>query len=321
MQVIFQVSNDGVAFRYRFPDSSPKLHRLKSEASSLQLPAGHGRVAAADVGRQDAAGKKSILPTKNSTRRRSPSARRRRRVPAGFIPALFRSGDVWLLVSEGSLARNYCGTRLRSTWREHASTRVGFPDPREGMNGGPVNPESTLPWHTPWRFIVVGTLKTIAESTLGIDLADQPPRRLTRRRPMPGQSVVELAAAGRRPDDVRRAEAFHRLRGRHGLAVLPGRRAVGQADRLREAAGAGRLCPQEEREDPRLVQLGRRLEHAPQTPRDRMLTHESRIARVRPAQGDGRRGTEGRFLRRRRPVDRSPTTTTFSTTRPRTASR
>ena len=31
---------------------------------------------------------------------------------AGWVyPALFRSGDVWLLVSESSLPRNYCGTR------------------------------------------------------------------------------------------------------------------------------------------------------------------------------------------------------------------
>jgi hypothetical protein len=38
--------------------------------------------------------------------------------------------------------------------------------------GGPANPESKLPWLTPWRVIAVGSLKTIAESTLGIDLAD-----------------------------------------------------------------------------------------------------------------------------------------------------
>jgi alpha-glucosidase len=48
---------------------------------------------------------------------------------------------------------------------------VGFPDPRETRGSGPVNPTSTLPWSSPWRVLVVGSLKTIAESMLGIDLA------------------------------------------------------------------------------------------------------------------------------------------------------
>ncbi|HEX8463797.1 MAG TPA: glycoside hydrolase family 97 catalytic domain-containing protein, partial [Abditibacterium sp.] len=52
--------------------------------------------------------------------------------------------------------------------------RVGFPDPRENFQNGPVNPQSSLPWLSPWRLIVVGSLKTIAESTLGVDLADKP---------------------------------------------------------------------------------------------------------------------------------------------------
>lgn len=78
-----------------------------------------------------------------------------------------------MLVSESSLPRNYCGTRLRSSWRSTEYV-VGFPDPLEGIGRGPVHPESTLPWLTPWRFIVVGTLATIVESTLGTDLADKP---------------------------------------------------------------------------------------------------------------------------------------------------
>jgi hypothetical protein len=93
---------------------------------------------------------------------------------AGWVyPALFCSGDTWLLVSEGSLSRNYCATRLRAESPD-GEYSVGFPDPRENFQNGPVNPESLLPWLTPWRIIAVGGLKTIAESTLGIDLADPP---------------------------------------------------------------------------------------------------------------------------------------------------
>src|ERR1051325_9195486 len=85
---------------------------------------------------------------------------------------LFRS-DTWLLVSETALGRNYCGTRLRSESPD-GEYSVGFPDPRETFHDGPASPESTLPWLTPWRIVVIGSLKTIAESTLGTDLADKP---------------------------------------------------------------------------------------------------------------------------------------------------
>ena len=43
---------------------------------------------------------------------------------------------------------------------------------RESFKEGPVYPQSTLPWNTPWRIITIGEgLKTIVESTLGTDLA------------------------------------------------------------------------------------------------------------------------------------------------------
>jgi alpha-glucosidase len=107
---------------------------------------------------------------------------------AGWVyPALFRSGDTWLLVSEGSLPRNYSGSRLRSTWLS-SEYAIEFPDPLERIGDGPVNPESTLPWLTPWRFVVIGTLKTIVESTLGTDLADKPASSSPPMRGEPGKA-------------------------------------------------------------------------------------------------------------------------------------
>src|SRR5688500_6659963 len=35
MQVIFQVSDDGLAFRYNFPEQSTEIHRVKAEVSSF----------------------------------------------------------------------------------------------------------------------------------------------------------------------------------------------------------------------------------------------------------------------------------------------
>ena len=60
---------------------------------------------------------------------------------AGWVfPALFRSGDDWLLVSEcwpGS--RTTAVARLRSESPD-GEYSIGFPDPREGYPGGAVHP-------------------------------------------------------------------------------------------------------------------------------------------------------------------------------------
>jgi hypothetical protein len=172
LDIIFQVSNDGVAFRYFFPETSSATNRLVDEVSSYHFLPGTTAwmqpIARARSGWQQSQPSFEEYYLKNvPVGTRSPTG-------AGWMyPALFHSGDVWLLVSEGSLSGNYCATRLR-TESPDGEYSVGFPDPRENFEGGAVNPESTLPWLTPWRFIAVGSLKTIAESTLGIDLADKP---------------------------------------------------------------------------------------------------------------------------------------------------
>src|SRR5690606_34101744 len=52
---------------------------------------------------------------------------------------------------------------------------LGFPDEREALPGGPALPWiDTFPWRSPWRIVAVGDLATVADSTLGTDLADPP---------------------------------------------------------------------------------------------------------------------------------------------------
>jgi len=81
-----------------------------------------------------------------------------------------------MLISETAPDRNYCGCRLK---RDSMSSEffISFPQKPEVFPGGPLNPESKLPWYTPWRIIAIGdSLKPIVESTLGTDLAE--PSRL-----------------------------------------------------------------------------------------------------------------------------------------------
>jgi alpha-glucosidase len=174
MDIIFQASDDGVAFRYFFPETKAETHRLIEEASSFKFPPGaRAWLQPMSVAKS---GWKEVNPCYEEFYEKEIAAGTPSPTGAGWVyPALFRSGDTWVLVSESALSRNYSGTRLRSE-SPGGEYSVGFPDPREHFQGGPVNPQSKLPWLTPWRVVVVGSLKTVAESTLGVDLAEKPAR-------------------------------------------------------------------------------------------------------------------------------------------------
>jgi hypothetical protein len=172
MDVIFQVSDDGVAFRYFFPGTPGETLKIKEEVTSFHFPA------------EAKAWLQPMSVAKSGWARSNPAYEEyyQKEIPVGtpsplgagwVYPALFRTGDTWVLLTEGSLPRNYCATRLRHESPD-GEYSVGFPDPRENFQGGAVAPESRLPWLTPWRILVVGSLKTVAESMLGVDLADPP---------------------------------------------------------------------------------------------------------------------------------------------------
>jgi hypothetical protein len=147
------------------------LRRVESEASSFNFPAGT-RAWLQPMARAKT-GWSSTNPSYEELYDKDIPAGTPSPTGAGWVyPALFRAGDNWLLVSETGLNRNYCGTRLQSTWRDTQYT-IAFPDPLENFQDGAVNPQHTLPWTTPWRLIVIGDLETIVETTLGTDLADK----------------------------------------------------------------------------------------------------------------------------------------------------
>ncbi|MAT69246.1 MAG: alpha-glucosidase [Planctomycetaceae bacterium] len=181
LDIAFRVSDDGVAFRYVFPGQDATVRKLTSEASSFAFPAGAR------------AWLQPMSVAKSGWERSNPSYEEHyeqeipvgtpSRLGAGWVfPALFRvneqaadnaGDDVWVLLSEAGLGRNYCGCRLASESPD-GEYSIAFADPREVIGDGPAAPESTLPWATPWRIIVVGSLETVAESMLGVHLADRP---------------------------------------------------------------------------------------------------------------------------------------------------
>ncbi|WEK20194.1 MAG: glycoside hydrolase family 97 catalytic domain-containing protein [Candidatus Pedobacter colombiensis] len=169
MDIIFQVSDAGVAFRYFFPERDTQPKTITEERTSFHFLTGTKAwlqpMAIAKSGWE------STNPSYEEYYQKEIEIGKPAPTAAGWVyPALFNYKDTWLLVTEAGLDRNYCATRLQQNSPD-GKYRVGLPDPRESFINKTVNPESTLPWYTPWRIIAVGSLKTVTESTLGTDLA------------------------------------------------------------------------------------------------------------------------------------------------------
>ncbi|GAA4315708.1 glycoside hydrolase family 97 protein [Mucilaginibacter gynuensis] len=165
VQIIFNVSNDGVAFRYHFPGQADTAVTITKEYTAFNF----------------APSTKAWLQPKAEAQsgweHTNPSYEEyyEQDIPVGktakngwVYPALFKSGNAWLLITEANMDGTYCATHLVN---DSASTvyHTGFPDARELFTGKGLLPKGAA--YSPWRVITIGGLKTIVESTLGTDLA------------------------------------------------------------------------------------------------------------------------------------------------------
>lgn len=165
--ITFQVSNDGIAFRYEFTGKQELLNVVNKEYTSYRFPettkAWLQHKAEAQTGwehtnpsyeenyQQDV-----VIGTSSKT---------------GWVyPALFKSNEVWMAITEAGMDGKYCGTFIKNKPGSPVY-QVTFPDTREVFTDKGSLPESKGSWTSPWRLIAIGSLKTVMESTLGTDLA------------------------------------------------------------------------------------------------------------------------------------------------------
>lgn len=169
LNIIFNVSDDGVAFAYHFPESSTDLKVIKEEISTFKFnkdarawlqPMSIAKTGWSDTNPSYEEYYQSEIPlhTKSS-------------LGEGWVfPALVKSKNIWVALSETGLARNYCASHLDFD-ENFNSLKLVFPQNQEIFPGKELLPEAKTPWQTPWRIITIGNLKKIYESTLGTDLA------------------------------------------------------------------------------------------------------------------------------------------------------
>ncbi|HPN68001.1 MAG TPA: glycoside hydrolase family 97 catalytic domain-containing protein [Saprospiraceae bacterium] len=171
MNIVFRVSNDGVAFRYVFPDKSSDVKKINSEETSFNFPI--DAKAWLQPKTESQSGFEHTNPSYEAHYELDIPVTKSSPGPNGWVyPALFKSNDVWVLITEADLGQTYCGTALQQNSPD-GEYKINFPQAPEVFKNGvaTLNPESTLPWETPWRILAIGDLKTVMESTLGTDLA------------------------------------------------------------------------------------------------------------------------------------------------------
>ena len=169
VNVVFRAYNDGIAFKYVFPDHSDSLFTVEREWSSFNLP---------DAGRAwlqpyDTLGVWSPAYEYGYIRDLSIGDPPPLSTGWGF-PALFQADSMWVLLTESNLDTGYCGVHLAADAPD-GLYRIEFPHDWEAYGMWDRTPSSTLPWETPWRLAVIGDdLGAIVESNLVTHLADEP---------------------------------------------------------------------------------------------------------------------------------------------------
>jgi len=162
LNLIIRAYNDGIAFRYEFPEKSGTFV-MNDELTAYSIPDSTKRW----LDSFNTANETLYSLMKDGKQQRD----------WGY-PALFNTADksCWYLIHEADVNSTYCGTKL-TNYGDKTIYKLTFPDQWNGRGKGESKPTITLPWKSPWRVVVVGNLADIVESTLVNDVST--PSKLT----------------------------------------------------------------------------------------------------------------------------------------------
>jgi alpha-glucosidase len=155
LNLIIRAYNDGVAFRYEFPEKEGSFV-VKDEFTSYSIPQSAKRW----LEKWNTANEGLYITMNDDNTQQS-----------WCYPALFNLPDnnCWYLIHEADVNRGYCGSKLSNAVNK-SLYKITFPDPKDGNGQGESAPTIALPWKSPWRIIILGSLSDIVESTLTEDV-------------------------------------------------------------------------------------------------------------------------------------------------------
>ena len=167
--VIFRISNNDVAFKYKmYPQGEALSCVIRKEATGFAFPDGTTTFLCPQS--KPMGGFARTSPSYETSYTADDVAGKNGWGEGYTFPCLFRNGDNgWVLVSETGVNGGYCASRLLG--HKEGVYTIGFPQEGEANGNGTVSPGIALPGETPWRTITVGkTLAPIVETTVPFDV-------------------------------------------------------------------------------------------------------------------------------------------------------
>jgi alpha-glucosidase len=169
LDVAVRVSNDGVALRYLVRAPALAEKRFVAESTSFAFAADTKAwlqpIAVAQTGFGH------TNPSYEEHYQRDIAVGTPSPSPAGWVfPALLRTGDTWIALTEADMDGSWHASRLRAD-SAGGVYRLGTPMAPEVFTGGALLAHGRGTFVSPWRVIALGSLATVMESTLGTDLA------------------------------------------------------------------------------------------------------------------------------------------------------
>ena len=167
--VIFRISNNDVAFKYKmYPQGETLSCVIRKEATGFAFPDGTTTFLCPQS--KPMGGFARTSPSYETSYTADDVAGKNGWGEGYTFPCLFRNGDNgWVLVSETGVNGGYCASRLLG--QKGGVCTIGFPQEGEANGNGTVSPGIALPGETPWRTITLGkTLAPIVETTVPFDV-------------------------------------------------------------------------------------------------------------------------------------------------------
>lgn len=173
LEVIFRVSNNDIAFRYRIPQVGEAANlTIEEELSVFKFPPFTTTFLTAQA--NPMIGWKKTKPSYEEEYHPDQPVGTPSQYGVGYtFPALFHIGSRgWVLLSETGVNSLYCGSKL-SEGTKDGMYKIAFPEMGENNGIGSAKPSVALPGYTPWRTITVGSnLKPIVETTIPFDVVE-----------------------------------------------------------------------------------------------------------------------------------------------------
>ena len=151
LDIVFRVYNDGVTFRYVFPNHSDSLVNIINETTTYTLPDSASRWMQPYTSAHE-----DFFPFSKT------GVSTHKEQEWGF-PALFKVDNepVYALISEANISKTNCAARL-SNLKNTNEYQVVYP----------AGVTAALPWTSQWHTVMVGELSDIVKSTLITDVSE-----------------------------------------------------------------------------------------------------------------------------------------------------